>query len=104
MRIRKQLWSPAQEWLPLHMPHLWDLDRADDIHAVEGYAPSVSPDRRTLALIEPGGRITLRDADTCQVLHTLRESGPWPGSVAFSPDGNLLAVSASATVQLWDPD
>ncbi len=56
----------------------------------------VSPDGRTVAVYDLSGQVTLYDATTMEVLHTLPggDLSPykWFAPMAFSPDGATLAV------------
>lgn len=66
-----------------------------------------SADGGHLAAADSQGRLTLWDARGWRRLAVLRESGStvYPATLAFSPDGSLLAGSApDGTVQVWETD
>ena len=59
---------------------------------------AISPDRQTLAVCESiwdvtRGVVTLRDARTGEIKRRITEANSSLGDVAFSPDGQLLAVT-----------
>ena len=61
-----------------------------------------SPDGTQLAVASSIG-IWLYDAQTCQELSLLTGHTDWVGSIAFRPDGKILASGSSDnTIRLWD--
>ncbi|MDB5313697.1 MAG: hypothetical protein JWO38_7899, partial [Gemmataceae bacterium] len=77
-------------------------------HAGEAQSISFSPDGKTLALLSHNdGTITLFETTTGQVHHrfpNLRHGVQAPSTIAFSPDGTVLACRFhGGTVQLWSP-
>lgn len=62
-----------------------------------------SPDDKRLASGSRNGTVKLWDADSGQLLEMLTTCGGSVNSVAFSPNGNLLALGSSE-VQLWDAE
>lgn len=89
---------------------LWDTDTsqvASEFPASQhGCEPkSFSPDWQTLAMACPSG-VTLFDMASRTVIHVLQAYSSNPVSLAFSPDGSLLAASYQAyncddSARLW---
>ena len=61
-----------------------------------------SPDGKTLASVGEDHRIRLWDASTGRPLRELPGHPEGVRSIAFSPDGKLLASSSSSNIRLWD--
>lgn len=77
--------------------HVWDLQQKEPIptvtQEVHHYALDFSPDSRLIALGQADGSILIVEVASGQVIHRL-ERGPAPHSVAFHPNGKLVAVSS----------
>jgi RNA polymerase sigma factor (sigma-70 family) len=79
-------------------------------HQWEVWNVAFTPNGRTLASTGPDARIRFWDLATGEPasnLPTITEPGPWRGSIAeslaYSPDGTLLAIGRyGGLVQLWD--
>ncbi len=85
---------------------LWDVASGAELRTIPAESPlntvTFSPDGRTVAAGGLGD-IQLWDAVTGETVHTLTGHTNWVQSVAFSPDGSLLASgSVDGTVRLWD--
>jgi WD40 repeat protein len=92
---------------------IWDVTVQKAKHKIQFQAPAhiwsmtLSADGKTVAMGTPVG-IELRDAETGKTKHTL--IGPWPKStgpcsLAFAPNGKILASGGSARdhiIRLWD--
>jgi WD40 repeat protein/serine/threonine protein kinase len=93
---------------------LWEIATGRKMGPLKGKIPVFDPEGKTLAVGLPDGTAGLLDISTGQVVATL--TGEWPartqesfrrheanvGSVAFSPDGRYLALSADRTINVWD--
>ena len=89
---------------------LWDTNSGQMISelpaSLHGCEPhSFSPDWQTLGLVCPNG-VTLFDMASRTVIHVLEAYSSDPYSLAFSPDGSLLAASLPAyncddSARLW---
>ena len=93
-----QLLSGAEDGL-----RFWELPGFTPDEAIALQAPvrslAISPDRQTLAVCEavwnvPHGIVTLRDARTGALKRKVAELSASLTRIAFSPDGQLLAVTA----------
>jgi WD40 repeat protein len=72
-------------------------------HKNEVAAATFSPDGATVATGGHDGTIVLWARDTGAVRQVLSHSG-WIWSLAYSPDGKLLASVADSSLRLWNPD
>ena len=76
-------------------------------HAETVAALAISPDRKLLASSGSEGTVRLWDLAADRESHrlSLRQGGDatgWATSLAFSPDGKLLAVGSTGGIRLWD--
>jgi WD40 repeat protein/serine/threonine protein kinase len=93
--------------------YLWQLTRSSALvtltnRPARGYSVSFSPDGNRLAVGWFDGEVELWDVSVRRLLRSLtdrKEPCPYPGRVAFSPVGNLLAAtSRHKAVTLHDLD
>ncbi|HLN29646.1 MAG TPA: hypothetical protein VK395_18010 [Gemmataceae bacterium] len=88
------------------MVRQWNLATGKPLSgSEEGYHGNLriarSPDGRTIALCDGGGRLETWSAVSRQRLRILRQSGPSCSNLAFSPDGKRLAVGqADFTIRI----
>lgn len=86
--------------------HVWDTEQKKLICSFAGTQPiSLTLDGNMIAAgsIDKPGDVGFWDAKTCQpldVLHLQEANGPF--SMDFSPDGKLLAIGGTNTMQIWD--
>ena len=89
---------------------LWDVASRQNIATLEGHrswvwSVSLSPDGGLLASGSSDGTIKLWDVASRQNIATLTGSDSAPAailSVAFSPDGTMLATGSDGAIKLWD--
>ena len=82
---------------------LWDIESGTVRATFSGHRGPVhhvafAPDGETLASASADGTVKLWDVGTGQLLTTLTDNA-W--SIAFSPDGSLLATGGESTINLW---
>jgi WD40 repeat protein len=83
---------------------LWDIESGVVRATFSGHGGPVShvdfaPDGRTMASASTDGTVKIWDTGTGQLLTTLTDEAR---SVAFSPDGSLLATGGETTINLWE--
>jgi RNA polymerase sigma factor (sigma-70 family) len=95
---------------------LWDAASGNEVRRLEGHNSEVeavawSPDGRLIASADRAGEVRLWGAATGQLLHQLKEQPRWTyrlnhhadgRTIAFSPDGRLLAAGNWEAVQVWE--
>jgi RNA polymerase sigma factor (sigma-70 family) len=95
---------------------LWDVASGKELRRLEGHAADVeavawSPDGRLIASADRAGQVRLWVAATGALLHQLTEQPGWTyrlnhhadgRTIAFSPDGRLLAAGNWEAVQVWE--
>ncbi len=95
--------APAgQEARPL-LYHLDQQDRAESLEGASfnGYANSLSPNGRWFAIGGHGGEIGIWDVEQGQLMQVRRDAIGMIQSLAFSPDGQTLAVGDEASISVW---
>ena len=81
---------------------LWEAATGKERATFHAHSVAFSPDAKTLAATEDGA-VKLWDLATCQPRATLQGDTKWLSSVAFSPDGKILAsAGADKTIKLWE--
>lgn len=83
--------------------HIWNLETHQQVCAFEGSHPvSIAPDGIIIAAINNKGEVDLWDRISCKAIGTFQRDGSDAAySLAFSPDGTLLAVGSNNTLQIW---
>jgi WD40 repeat protein len=93
-------WAASSGWHSGRV-RLWNAGTGQMVHEwAVGKRASVyfTPDSRTL-IISRGAAFTFWDLETLQpILHLPRDVTPYPGHVAFSPDGRLMALEMAPSV------
>ncbi len=85
---------------------LWDIETQQQIRKIQARSYSrilFSPDGKTLASSDVDDKLRLWDIETGKNIHTLTMNATVDKSIAFSPDGRLIAGSPKFTIRLWDP-
>jgi WD40 repeat protein/serine/threonine protein kinase len=92
----------GQEARPL-LYHLDESGREENLEAVSfiGFANSLSPNRRWFAVGGHSGEIAIWDVEQRQLIQDRRDASGRIESLAFSPDGQMLAVGDEASVSVW---
>jgi WD40 repeat protein len=84
---------------------VWNAATGQDLATLQGHTDRLtsvafSPDGKRVATASKDQTIKIWEADTGQEVFTLKGQN----CVAFSPDGNLAAVSDANTVKIWNAD
>lgn len=91
-----------------HSVRLWALPGAR-VATLEGPGDNLrnfaySPGHQRLVTTSTDGRLLVWSGETGELLQTLDEwDASVPASLAYSPDGDRIAVAREGTVQIWDP-
>lgn len=110
-------WSPKKEE-SRKLNHFQVVERKDGKESVistfsaVGYMPGFSPDGRLLVLSSWDGLVEVVSADTGKSVLKARfghgisasygmETGDWPTSAEFSPDGKQIVVGGACGVKFW---
>jgi WD40 repeat protein len=83
----------------------WEPGPRVPLDRLSSSPPSLAftPDSKILAVVHTTTEVRLLNADTLEDIAILASPDPiLITRVAFSPDGNQLAVAAHNTIQLWD--
>jgi len=85
--------------------HIWDLETHQQVCSFDGAHPvSITSDGKVIAnaSIDTKGNVDLWDRKSCQIIgHIQRKENISPSSLAFSSDGQLLAIGGKNTLQIW---
>jgi WD40 repeat protein len=90
--------------------YLWQASKGDDIdtfpHEAMVSSISLSADGTRLASAASDGKIRLFDVDSRRLLRVYEGGSNFQqyGSVALSPNGNLLATDQQGTLKVWNAD
>jgi WD domain, G-beta repeat len=88
--------------------YLWDAGGQSLVATLTGNdlatTAALSPDGRVVAAGTSGGETYLWDVGTGKLVDSIGSGGSPVGTVAFSPDGTQLAISAAGTITLWGLD
>ncbi len=97
----------------LHV-RIWDVETGNEVVVLKGHSRPVrglaySPDGKALAWAGLGGRLSVWDLASGRERFTIPHADhdladSRVDSVAFSPNGKLLATGGYHTVRLWDPE
>ena len=113
--VKSLAWSPDGEILASGSLNrgvkLWDTNTGECLNTLQGHSDtllnailsvSFSPKRQILASGSYNQTVKLWDVGTGQCLNTLHgfQGGAW--SVAFSPNGEILATGSDRVIMLWD--
>jgi WD40 repeat protein len=92
---------PHESWVARGY-HVWNPETGEVLGKGRGDAAAVSPDGRLLAIGKLSGGITFWEALTRQEIHTLATGSGKTRSLAFSPDGTVLAAAGYTDTLVWD--
>ncbi len=84
---------------------LWDSRSGAlkaELNATQVLDLAFSPDAKILATLSYGGVVQLWDVGTAAEVTKLHQPDGYGGSLAFDPDGRLLAVGGVTNIVVWD--
>jgi sugar lactone lactonase YvrE/tRNA A-37 threonylcarbamoyl transferase component Bud32 len=111
----RRLASAGVNWAKTAEVTVWDVGTGQKLHTLTGPTGPISwvtcmafsPDGRRLVsasvTLEELGEVKLWDADTGQELRTLTGHTDQVTRMAFSPDGQSLALTSGIEVKVWNP-
>lgn len=82
--------------------HTWDINTRRKICSFNGTLSALDPFTNTVATANAiiKGDVDLWNAKTCELIYSINRSREITSSMAFSPDGQLLAIIGD-TIQIW---
>jgi WD40 repeat protein len=97
---------PTGRWSPPLPPWTWEAseeEAGEHWHTDLGQMLAICSDSSTLAVIGEAGEVCLWDLAREREIARLLWEGKWPVNLAFSPDGQILAVGETTGVVLLLP-
>lgn len=84
---------------------IWNVETGEKIRDIGGMSRDgdYTPDGKWIASCG-SGFVTIRDAETGEVVRSLVENNADTNRVAFSPDGKMLALAQGTRLRLWETD
>ncbi|MBM3848161.1 MAG: hypothetical protein FJ405_17975 [Verrucomicrobia bacterium] len=89
---------------------IWDVASGKAVGVVGAefdsiLASDISPDQSQLALGGPGRVLKLHSLSTGEAEHKIKKHTDWLSSIAYSPNGKMLATAdRNGSIHVWDPE